>query len=199
MYISTDEVYGALKKNDPVFNEKSMIQPNNPYSATKAAGDHLIRAYYKTYGLPTLTLHLSNCYGPRQHTEKLIPKTIQCIINDHNIPVYGEGKQIRDWNFVGDAVKAIYLALKHGQVGDDYIISGENEVANIDLVTMLLALVPELAGKNPRVMHSLVDFVTDRPGHDYRYASSNEKFTALTGWKPETPLKKDFVRQCFGI
>ena len=189
LHISTDEVFGALMPNDRAFTEESPFRPNNPYSASKASSDHLVRAYNNTYGLPTITVNMSNCYGPRQFPEKLIPKTISHIVHGLDIPVYGKGLQIRDWNFVEDAVEGIFCILRQGLIGETYNIAGGNEVQNIDLVKTLLKLVAESTDQRPEFRRSSITFVPDRPGHDFRYACSIKKINQLTGWFPKTSLQ----------
>ena len=189
LHVSTDEVFGALMPDDAPFTEESPFRPNNPYSASKASSDHLVRAYNRTHGLPTITVNMSNCYGPRQFSEKLIPKTIANIVHGLDIPVYDRGLQIRDWNYVEDAVEAISLALHKGAIGETYNISGGNEVRNIDLVNTLFSLVAELVERHPKLGKSSIAFAPDRPGHDFRYACSNYKINQLTGWQPKTSLQ----------
>lgn len=189
LHVSTDEVFGELMPNDAAFTEESPFRPNNPYSASKASSDHLVRAYNRTHGLPTITVNMSNCYGPRQFREKLIPKTIANIVHGLDIPVYGQGLQIRDWNFVEDAARGIFLSLQQGVIGETYNIAGGNEVRNIDLVETLLSLVEEIVERHPELGRSSVAYVPDRPGHDFRYACSIDKLNQLTGWLPKTSLQ----------
>lgn len=175
-HVSTDEVYGALE-DDGYFTEESNIQPNSPYSASKASADHLVRAYHKTYGLRTTISRCSNNYGPFQHPEKLIPKCVMNILNNEDIPVYGQGLQIRDWINVYDHCSAIMQIFNYGKYGEVYNIGGNNEITNIELVKMLLDL--------HKTSKSKIKFVKDRPGHDYRYAIDNSKISKL-GWEPKT-------------
>ncbi len=180
--VSTDEVYGSLDPDDPPFTERNQLTPNSPYSASKAGADLLVRAYVKTYGLPAVITRCSNNYGPYQFPEKLIPLLIRNAMNDQPIPVYGDGKQIRDWLYVEDHCRAIMKLLEEGKPGEVYNIGGNCEVVNLDLVKMVLA---EL-GKP----QSLIKFVKDRPGHDRRYAMDTGKITAEIGWKPEYSLSQ---------
>lgn len=196
LHVSTDEVFGSLNAIGDPFTEHSPFRPNNPYSASKASSDHLVRAYYKTYGLPTITVNMSNCYGPRQNKEKLVPKTISRILEGADIPIYGRGLQIRDWNFVEDAVSGIFKLIYDGTCGETYNIGGGNEIQNIDLVKMLLNLstefdLNELSFNSPKIV-----FVDDRPGHDFRYACDFTKIRELTGWFPKTTLS-DGLRKTF--
>ena len=174
MHISTDEVYGSIENGS--FTEETNYDPRNPYSASKASSDHFVRAFYNTYGLPTVITNCSNNYGPRQHKEKLIPQTILNLLNDKKIPVYGDGKQIRDWLYVQDHCEALIEVWKHGVVGEKYNIGGECEVQNIDLIKKIISLM----GKN----ESMIEYVKDRPGHDRRYSTDISKITKDLNWKP---------------
>jgi len=175
--ISTDEVYGSLNFNDLAFTEKTPLSPNNPYSASKASADFLVRAYYKTFELPVNITRCSNNYGPYQFPEKLIPLMINNALNNKQLPIYGEGINIRDWIYVIDHCKAIMKVLFNGKVGEIYNIGGSAELSNIEVVRKVLNLLnkPE----------SLISFVKDRPGHDLRYAINHEKITKELNWKPE--------------
>lgn len=188
LHISTDEVYGSLEPNDPPFTETTAYAPNSPYSASKAASDHLVRAYRHTYGLPTLTINCSNNYGPHQFPEKLIPLMIANGIARKSLPIYGDGKNVRDWLYVGDHCSAIRLVLAKGQVGDTYNIGGRTEKTNTEIVhticDLLDELVPDAAGSYRR----LVSFVEDRRGHDRRYAVAIDKIEQELGWQPTTPF-----------
>ncbi len=186
-HISTDEVYGSLKQSDLAFTETTAYQPNSPYSASKAGSDHLVRAYYKTYGLPITISNCSNNYGPRQHAEKLIPTVVLACKNKKTIPVYGDGSNIRDWLFVDDHCKAIETIVTQGKLGETYNIGGEQEVSNIDLVTTLCELMDDI---NPweKSHTSLIQFVNDRPGHDWRYAINNKKIQTELEWQPQETL-----------
>jgi dTDP-glucose 4,6-dehydratase len=219
--ISTDEVYGSLELDAPAFTEDSLYRPNSPYAASKAAADHLVRAWHNTYGLPTIITCCGNNYGPNQHPEKLIPKVIACCKKQEPIPVYGDGSNIRDWIHVGDHAEALYAVLQKGRVGETYNIGGNNERQNIELVRALCALMDDevrqnVDGKGDSVCpegttargalwaareqlaasstkgsksyQDLITFVTDRPGHDLRYAIDPTKIRDELGWE----LKEDF-------
>lgn len=174
MHISTDEVYGSIENGS--FTEETNYDPRNPYSASKASSDHFVRAFHNTYGLPTVITNCSNNYGPRQHKEKLIPQTILNLLNDKKIPVYGDGKQIRDWLYVQDHCEALIEVWKHGVVGEKYNIGGECEVQNIDLIKKIISLM--------RKDESMIEYVKDRPGHDRRYSTDISKITKDLNWKP---------------
>jgi len=176
LHVSTDEVYGSLGVDDPAFTETTQYAPNSPYSASKAAADHLVRAYFHTYGLPVLTTNCSNNYGPFQFPEKLIPLVILHAIGGKPIPVYGDGKNVRDWLYVADHCEAIRTVLARGKVGETYNIGGQNELKNLDVVETICAALDELRPRDPMVPHQgLIKFVTDRPGHDRRYAMNTAK------------------------
>lgn len=184
-HISTDEVYGALGPDDPPFSETHPFQPNSPYSASKAAADHLVRAWHHTYGLPVVTTNCSNNYGPYHFPEKLIPLMIVHALEDKPLPVYGDGKQVRDWLFVKDHCRAIRRVLEHGRLGETYNIGGWNEKTNIDIVHMICALLDELRPRvDGRSYREQIVFVADRPGHDRRYAIDAGKIERELGWKP---------------
>jgi dTDP-glucose 4,6-dehydratase len=195
LHVSTDEVYGSLGPADPPFTETTPYAPNSPYSATKAASDHLVRAYHHTYGLPVLTTNCSNNYGPFQFPEKLIPLMISNALAGEPLPVYGDGRQVRDWLYVQDHCAAIRAVLANGRLGEVYNIGGWNEKTNLDVVHMLCDILDELrpnaAGGSYR---GQVRFVTDRPGHDRRYAIDARKIERELGWKPaetfETGIRK---------
>lgn len=180
-HISTDEVYGSLGYNDFSFTEKTPYDPQNPYSASKAASDHFVTAFHNTYGLPVKITNCSNNYGPRQNVEKLIPKTITNILKGNKIPVYGKGENIRDWIYVEDHCEAIYEVFNRGRVGEKYNIGGECEVKNIDLVKTLLNLLS--------ASEDLIEYVQDRPGHDLRYSIDNAKIQSELGWSPKYSLE----------
>ena len=184
LHVSTDEVYGSLGPNDPAFTEQTPYAPNSPYAASKAASDHLVRAYQHTYGLPTLTTNCSNNYGPRQFPEKLIPLCIRNALAGERLPVYGDGRNVRDWLYVGDHCDAIRLVLAKGRVGETYNIGGECERANIDLVRALCALLDRLRPRARGSYAELIKFVKDRPGHDRRYAMNIGKIQRELGWRP---------------
>jgi len=188
IHISTDEVYGTLSKDDPAFTEETNYKPNSPYSASKAASDHLVRAYYHTYGLPTITTNCSNNYGPYQHKEKFIPTIIRKALAGKDIPIYGDGEQIRDWLYVEDHCKAIKLVLEKGRVGETYNIGGDCERNNLfvaNLICGALDLKVPLDRKGKKSYSDLIKSVTDRPGHDRRYAINFNKIKKELGWIPE--------------
>ncbi|MGB4069526.1 MAG: dTDP-glucose 4,6-dehydratase [Nitrospira sp.] len=198
LHVSTDEVYGSLTKDAPAFSETSRYEPNSPYSASKAAGDHLVRAYHHTYDLPVLTTNCSNNYGPYHFPEKLIPLCILNALAGKALPIYGDGRQIRDWLYVKDHCSAICLVLEGGRVGYTYNIGGWNEKANLDVVETLCAVLDELKPRvDGRSYKSQITFVKDRPGHDRRYAINASKLERELGWKPqetfETGIKKTIV------
>lgn len=174
LQVSTDEVYGSLGATGK-FSEASQIQPNSPYSASKAAGDHLARAWHHTYGLPVVTTHCTNNYGPRQHPEKLIPRMIECALAGEKLPVYGDGKNVRDWIHVEDHCHGVWLALTKGKPGEVYDLGGDAEAENIWLVTQLCALLDSRRAKKSGRYADQIAFVTDRPGHDRRYAIDDAK------------------------
>ncbi len=185
LHVSTDEVYGSLGASG-FFTEQTPYSPNSPYAASKAASDHLVRAYGHTYGLPVLTTNCSNNYGPYQFPEKLIPLTINNAMQGKQLPVYGDGRQVRDWLYVEDHCRAILRVLEDGRVGEVYNIGGHNEQFNLDVVRTICALLDEMLPKPPFAPHtSLVTFVTDRPGHDRRYAIDASKIQRELGWIPQ--------------
>ena len=185
LHVSTDEVYGSLGPEDPAFHENTAYAPNSPYSASKAASDHLVRAYHHTYGLPTLTTNCSNNYGPRQFPEKLIPLMILNARAGKSLPVYGDGQNIRDWIFVDDHCDGVRTVLARGAVGETYNIGGSSEQKNLDVVETVCAVLDELRPDDPVVPHrSLIRFVQDRPGHDRRYAIDSRKIERELGWHP---------------
>jgi dTDP-glucose 4,6-dehydratase len=194
-HISTDEVYGALSPDDPPFRENSPYAPNSPYSASKAAADHLVRAYHHTYGLQVTTSNCSNNYGPYQFPEKLIPLVVSNIVHGKPLPIYGDGLQVRDWLYVEDHNRAVDLILHGGKVGESYNVGGDNEWANIDLVKLICAQMDELCPELPvRPSAGLIAHVTDRPGHDRRYAIDAGKIRRELGFTPsesfETGIRK---------
>lgn len=193
--VSTDEVYGSLGEADPAFREDNPYAPNSPYSASKAASDHLVRAYHQTYGMPVLTTNCSNNYGPYQFPEKLIPLVIHNALTGEALPIYGDGLQIRDWLYVGDHCSAIRCALAAGQPGETYNIGGCNEKTNIDVVRTLCHMLDELKPRHDGQSYaSQIIFVPDRPGHDCRYAVDASKIQGRLGWQPadtfETGIRK---------
>lgn len=189
LHVSTDEVFGSLGPDEPGFSETTAYQPNSPYSASKAASDHFVRAYHHTYGLPVVTTNCSNNYGPFQFPEKLIPLLIVNGLAGKALPVYGDGMNVRDWLYVGDHCAAIRTVLARGRVGETYNIGGNNERANLDIVRTLCRLLDELAPSNDGPHERLITFVKDRPGHDRRYAIDSRKIAAELGWMPEETLE----------
>lgn len=182
-HISTDEVYGTLRHDDPPFRETTPYAPNSPYSASKAGSDHLVRAYFHTYGLPVVTTNCSNNYGPWQHGEKFIPTVIRSCLLQKPIPVYGDGSNIRDWLYVEDHCRGIEAVIRGGQLGETYNIGGCNEWANLDIAKLICALLDER--RPQRAPHErLITFVTDRPGHDWRYAIDAGKMDEELDWQP---------------
>ncbi|HEX4286995.1 MAG TPA: dTDP-glucose 4,6-dehydratase [Terracidiphilus sp.] len=195
LHVSTDEVYGSLGPDDPAFSETTAYAPNSPYAASKAASDHLVRAYHHTYGLPVVTTNCSNNYGPYQFPEKLIPLMILNALEGKPLPVYGDGRNVRDWLFVEDHCSAIRAVLERGRVGETYNIGGNSERKNIDVVTTICDLVDEMrpsANSGPR--QKLITYVADRPGHDRRYAINATRIARELNWNPaekfETGLRK---------
>ena len=195
LHVSTDEVYGSLSPTDPAFTENNKLEPNSPYSASKAASDHLVRAWYHTYGLPVLTTNCSNNYGPMHFPEKLIPLIIVNALAGKPLPVYGDGLQVRDWLYVKDHCSAIRRVLASGHVGELYNVGGWNEKPNIDIVHTVCSLLDELRPKADGTPYqNQITYVTDRPGHDRRYAIDASKIERELGWKPaetfETGIRK---------
>ena len=195
LHVSTDEVYGSLAKEEPAFTEAHRYEPNSPYSASKAASDHLVRAYHHTYGLPVLTTNCSNNYGPYHFPEKLIPLMIVNALAGKPLPVYGDGQQIRDWLYVRDHCSAIRRVLAQGRLGEVYNVGGWNEKANLDIVHTVCALLDELRPRaDGKAYREQITFVIDRPGHDRRYAIDARKLERELGWKPaetfETGIRK---------
>ena len=188
-HISTDEVFGSLGL-DGYFTEATAYDPRSPYSASKAASDHLVRSYFHTYGLPVVLSNCSNNYGPGQHPEKLIPLMIKNIIAQKPLPVYGKGENIRDWLYVEDHAQAIDLILHQGSVGETYAIGGNNEEKNIELVRLLIGLIDKKLNRPKGDSLSLIEFVTDRLGHDYRYAIDTSKIESKLGWETITTFEE---------
>lgn len=184
LHVSTDEVYGSLGEFDPAFTETTRYEPNSPYSASKAASDHLVRAYFHTYGLPVLTTNCSNNYGPRQHTEKLVPKLIANALQGKPLPIYGDGLNIRDWLYVTDHCDAILEVLQYGRIGEVYNIGGWNEQSNYNIVKHICSILDELVPTDTKYI-KLIQYVSDRPGHDRRYAIDASKIYNELGWKPK--------------
>lgn len=193
-HVSTDEVYGSLAPEAPAFAETHPLQPNSPYSASKAAGDHLVRAWHHTYGLPVVVTNCSNNYGPYHFPEKLIPLVIVNALAGKPLPIYGDGRQIRDWLYVSDHCSAIRAVLERGRIGETYNVGGWNEQANIDIVHLICALLDELRPSAEGPYQRLIRFVSDRPGHDRRYAIDARKIERELGWRPaetfETGIRK---------
>ena len=186
LHVSTDEVYGSLAADAPAFSETHPYEPNSPYSASKAASDHLVRAWHHTYGLPVLTTNCSNNYGPYHFPEKLIPLVIHNALAGKPLPIYGDGQQVRDWLYVEDHCKAIMRVLKDGRLGETYNVGGWNEKPNIEVVRTLCALLDELQPRTDGQSYATqMTFVKDRPGHDRRYAIDARKLERELGWRPE--------------
>ncbi len=184
LHVSTDEVYGSLGRDDPAFSETTPYAPNSPYAASKAASDHLVRAYHHTYGLPVITTNCSNNYGPLQFPEKLIPLIILNAMQGKPLPIYGDGLNVRDWLYVGDHCAAIRLALKQGRLGETYNIGGNSEKTNLEVINAVCGIVDEL--RPDFAPHAkLITFVKDRPGHDRRYAIDATKIGSELGWNPQ--------------
>ncbi|TDQ24088.1 dTDP-glucose 4,6-dehydratase [Tenacibaculum caenipelagi] len=188
-HISTDEVYGSLG-DDGFFTESTSYNPKSPYSASKASSDHFVRAYHNTYGLPVIISNCSNNYGSHQFPEKLIPLFINNICNNKSLPVYGKGENVRDWLFVNDHARAIDVIFHKGTVGDTYNIGGFNEWKNIDLIKVLIKTVDKLLGRKEGASEKLITYVTDRAGHDYRYAIDSSKLKNELGWEPSLQFEE---------
>jgi len=189
-HVSTDEVFGTLRPDDPAFNENTRYAPNSPYSASKASSDHLVRAYYYTYGLPVTISNCSNNYGPYQFPEKLIPLIIMNTLQGKPLPIYGDGRQIRDWLYVEDHCEAIYEILKNGRVGETYNIGGNNQPTNLEIVTQICEIMDDIFPDSPNTPHKgLMRFVKDRPGHDRRYAMDITRIQKELNWNPNETLK----------
>src|SRR6266851_5113031 len=185
LHISTDEVYGSLAPDESAFTEERPFAPNSPYAASKAAADHLVRAYFHTYGLPVLTTNCSNNYGPHQYPEKLIPLMIRNALAGKPLPVYGDGENVRDWLYVADHCEALRLVLEKGRLGETYNIGGTAERANLDVVKALCAALDEARPRKGGRHADLIAFVKDRPGHDLRYAMDSSKIRRELGWQPK--------------
>ncbi len=193
-HISTDEVFGSLKEDDPAFREDTPYAPNSPYAASKAASDHLVRAYGHTYGLPYTLTNCSNNYGPYQFPEKLIPLMILNALEGKPLPVYGDGKQVRDWLYVEDHCEAILLVLRQAPLGESYNIGGGNQPTNLEIVENLCEILDEVVPHSPYKPHrQLIRFVADRPGHDRRYAMDIGKISTQLGWKPRHSLAEGLL------
>src|SRR5471032_2925491 len=190
-HVSTDEVYGSLGPNDAPFHEATPYAPNSPYSASKAGSDHLVRAYHHTYGLPAVTTNCSNNYGPYQFPEKLIPLVIIRALRGERLPVYGTGENVRDWLHVEDHAEALTMVLQKGRPGETYNVGGDSERANIDVVRAICRLLDELVPDDANHPHErLIEFVTDRPGHDARYAIDASKIKSELGWRPRHTFER---------
>ncbi len=194
LHISTDEVYGSLAPRDPAFTEATPYAPNSPYAASKAAADHLVRAYFHTYGLPVLTTNCSNNYGPHQYPEKLIPLMIRNALAGKPLPVYGDGRNVRDWLYVADHCEALRLVLEKGRLGETYNIGGAAERANLDVVNALCAALDEARPRKGGRHADLIAFVKDRPGHDLRYAMDSSKIRRELGWQPKESFESGLAK-----
>ena len=193
-HVSTDEVYGTLGPDDPSFSETTPYAPNSPYAASKAASDHLVRAYYQTYGLPVTISNCSNNYGPHQFPEKLIPLMITNALIGLPLPVYGDGKQIRDWVYVEDHCEAILTIIKHGSLGETYNVGGDNQPTNLEIIQALCDILDTTLSGSPHAPHAgLIQYVADRPGHDRRYAMEITKIKRELGWVPRRSLESGLV------
>ena len=194
LHVSTDEVYGSLSPTDPAFSETNPYEPNSPYSASKAASDHLVRAWHHTYGLPVLTTNCSNNYGPYHFPEKLIPLVILNALNGKPLPIYGDGQQVRDWLYVKDHCSAIRRVLEAGRLGETYNVGGWNEKANLEVVKTICTILDGLRPKTTGKYADQITFVTDRPGHDRRYAIDASKLERELGWKPAETFESGIAK-----
>ena len=194
LHVSTDEVYGSLSPTDPAFSETNPYEPNSPYSASKAASDHLVRAWHHTYGLPVLTTNCSNNYGPYHFPEKLIPLVILNALNGKPLPIYGDGQQVRDWLYVKDHCSAIRRVLEAGRLGETYNVGGWNEKANLEVVKTICTILDGLRPKPSGQYADQITFVTDRPGHDRRYAIDASKLERELGWKPAETFESGIAK-----
>ncbi len=195
LHVSTDEVYGTLAPDDPAFHEDTPYSPNSPYAASKAASDHLVRAWVHTYGLPAIITNCSNNYGPFQFPEKLIPLMITHALNGKALPVYGDGQQVRDWLYVGDHASALRSVLQDGRLGETYNIGGDNQRSNLEVVTTLCALLDEMVPQSKFRPHKhLIQYVQDRPGHDRRYAIDARKIEGELNWRPKESFETGLRR-----
>ena len=194
LHVSTDEVYGSLSPTDPAFSETNPYEPNSPYSASKAASDHLVRAWHHTYGLPVLTTNCSNNYGPYHFPEKLIPLVILNALNGKPLPIYGDGQQVRDWLYVKDHCSAIRRVLEVGRLGETYNVGGWNEKANLEVVKTICTILDGLRPKTNGQYADQITFVTDRPGHDRRYAIDASKLERELGWKPAETFESGIAK-----
>lgn len=194
IHVSTDEVFGDLKKDDKPFDSNSKYNPSSPYSASKASSDHLVRAWTRTYSLPTIITNCTNNYGPFQHFEKLIPQTIFKALKKDKIPIYGLGNQIRDWIYVGDHVDALIKIMNYGKINSTYLIGAQNEIKNLEIVKMVCDILDKALMVKGFQHQSLIKFVNDRPGHDKRYAIKPNKLVNDLGWVPKFSLKKGLIK-----
>lgn len=202
LHVSTDEVFGSLGFEDDAFDESTPYDPHSPYSASKAASDHLVRSWHSTYGLPTLITNCSNNYGPRQFPEKLVPVVILNALNGRKIPIYGKGENVRDWLYVDDHARALMMVLEKGSIGETYNIGGNNERSNLELVQMICSIMDRKRppNENPNLKtpiesySDLIEFVVDRPGHDLRYAINSQKVQSQIGWSPTEDFSSGFEK-----
>lgn len=195
LHVSTDEVFGSLGPNDPAFNEETPYAPNSPYSASKAGSDHLVRAYHHTYGMPVITTNCSNNYGPYQFPEKLLPLMIRKTLKGESLPVYGDGSNVRDWLYVEDHCRGLAMALTKGEPGEIYVIGGKCEMKNLDVVHAIINTVRELAPERGiKSPEELITYVTDRPGHDRRYAIDPSRIGRDLGWEPRENFESGLKR-----
>ena len=194
LHVSTDEVYGSLGPDDPAFTEETAYAPNSPYAASKAGSDHLVRAYHHTYGLPALTTNCSNNYGPYQFPEKLIPLMIHNALQGKPLPVYGDGRNVRDWLYVEDHCAAIRAVLERGRPGETYNIGGNSERSNLEVVRLLCSLLEHARPRASGRYEDLVEFVKDRPGHDRRYAMNAQKIESELGWRPQESFESGLAK-----
>ncbi|MFZ0219866.1 MAG: dTDP-glucose 4,6-dehydratase [Candidatus Aquirickettsiella sp.] len=192
-HISTDEVYGSLRKADPAFTEQMPYRPNSPYSASKASSDHLVRSYYNTYGLPVSATNCSNNYGPLQHSEKFIPTIVDCCLQKKPIPVYGDGSNIRDWLYVEDHCSGIDTVIRNGKLGESYNIGGNTELTNLEVIRIICDMLSSLSPTNYKYA-DLLTFIKDRPGHDWRYAINTEKINKELDWRPEETFSSGILK-----
>ena len=194
LHVSTDEVFGSLDKFSRSSTEESPMKPNSPYSASKAASDHLVRAYNKTFGLPVIISNCTNNYGPYQYPEKLIPLIINNAINEKKLPIYGDGKQIRDWLYVEDHCNALILLIKKGRIGETYNIGGDSEMTNLKLVKSICNILNKKIPRKKGKYENLISFVKDRPGHDLRYSIDSSKIKKELNWKPHESIDSGIVK-----
>ena len=198
-YISTDEVYGDLPTCEGIFTEESNYNPSSPYAASKAAADHLVMSYRRTFGLDLTISHAANNYGTNQHEEKLIPKMVTRCINGDALTIYGSGENIRDWLFVRDHTEAIYAIITKGKRGEVYNVGGENELTNLTVIDQIINTVAEISGSDPSIYRSQIAYVQDRPGHDFRYAMDISKIKSELGWQPRMDFKEGLKRSIEGM